>query len=128
MSDRQKYRKIRTERMAGASDVLPNSYNMYAGGLKVVGPIAGLLTRIGAATVAKQFDDAGLIVAIYNDSATTAWAILGDDLAAVAAVPSSANGIALKPYDYTYLALGEFKAYKASGGYAYLLEDDTYVA
>jgi hypothetical protein len=114
--------------MAGVSDVLPNSYNMKSGGLKVVGPIAGHLLRIGLASVAKQFDDAGMVVAIYNDSAVTLWAITGDNLAAVAGPADATTGIALKPYDYTYLALGEHKAYKASGGYAYLLDDDTYIA
>ena len=108
------------------------SYNEQAGGLKAVGPILGKLKRLFTVDAQKSLPagvTSGSIIAFYNPTATTAWLIL-HDAAGAAPTPAAtqADSIALKPNDYTVLALGKdvnSVITDVTTVVAFLIEDDS---
>lgn len=105
-------------------------WNNDAGADKVL-PLNGLFKTpyLGAIGTAKEVTSGkGATVAVYNDSATTAYAATGDS--SVAAPTGPANGIAIPPFSYMYIAMGENLWVRGSAAtvYAYELSDDTYIA
>ena len=129
MTERQK-NSSKVRGLHKASDI---AYNEQAGGMKQVGPIVGLLKRLFATGVAVDNSlppgvKSGALIAFYNYSATTVWLILHEG-AGPTGTPSAteATSIALKPNDYTTLALGEKTSIiKTSADViAYLVEDDS---
>lgn len=106
------------------------SYNEQAGGLKVVGPIVGCLHRLlegmSDSSFPAPFRNGG-VVAFYNPTAATEWITVSTSTAAPVA-PSSLTGIALKPNDYTILAMpdGATKVSASNAAIiAYLVKDDS---
>ena len=85
------------------SDSQDYGFNQYAGAQKVLGPILGRTASLGALGTAKGGSNAGILVAIYNNSAVTAFAKTGTS--AVTAPTDGTNGICLPPMAYTIIAL-----------------------
>lgn len=106
----------------GGMEALDYSFNQQAGAFKSI-PMLGKVQILGAANVAKAVG-AGKVVALYNNSATTAFAKTGPNN--VTPPAGGADGICLKPNDYTLIALGEDEAIIANAAtvFAYLLVDD----
>jgi hypothetical protein len=105
-------------------DALDDSFNQQGGGFKVIGPILGNPKILGALNAAVGVD-LGSLVAVFNDSSTVAWAAIGPNNSV--AVPSGgANGIALKPNDYTIIAMynSNYIVCSAATCFGYLLNDD----
>jgi hypothetical protein len=105
-------------------DALDDSFNQQGGGFKVIGPILGNPKILGALSAAVGVD-LGSIVAVYNNSAATAWAAIGPT-SAVAVPTGGANGIALKPNDYTIIAMynSNYIVCSAATCFGYLINDD----
>ncbi len=80
------------------------AFNQKAGALKQLGPILGKVLNMGALNTAKDAGRQGALVAIYNNSGSTAFAKTGN--ATVTAPTGGADGICLPPNEYTILALG----------------------
>lgn len=80
------------------------AYDQYSSALRMQGPILGKVLIMGALNTAKSPSKHGALIAVYNNSATTAWAKTGDST--VTAPAGGTDGIALKPNDYTILAMG----------------------
>ncbi len=133
MSD-YKERQKEGSNAKGPNKALDNSYNEQSGGLKVVGPIVGQLTRLfvldAVKSLAAPFKNGG-VLAIYNPTANTAWLTVSTTAADPAAPSASeASSIALKPNDYTHLAMPE-NATKVrcdtATAVCYLVEDDSFI-
>lgn len=118
----------------GMNKAMDVAYNEQAGGLKVVGPILGLIKRMFLLDIIRDVDapmKPGAVMAFYNPTAITAWLTISetaiDPAAPASAEPSS---IALKPNDYTILALPQ-KATKLRSSdltvVAYLMLDDSMI-
>lgn len=128
MEQRQKD-SSKTRGLHKAADI---SYNEQAGGLKQVGPILGKLKRLFTVDAKKDLPagaKSGSVIAFYNPTAATAWLILHNE---AGAPPTPAAGqedsIALKPNDYTVLALGKDVNSVISDVttvVAFLIEDDS---
>lgn len=105
-------------------DATDYSFNQYAGGLKVVGPIVGYLQVLGAANTLKRVET-GSVIALYNNSGTAAFVKIGDP-ATLTAPTGGADGICLKPNDYTIISVGPNQGLIASAAtvFAYLVVDD----
>jgi hypothetical protein len=132
MAQEDRKRKQSGEDARGVGEIQQVEYNEKAGAKKVLGPILGKLVRTpggspGVITTAASMSSAGKLVALFNNSASVAWALTGDSSVAV---PTSANGIALPPNAYTILALGPHTHVRADVGtvVAYEIEDNTYWA
>lgn len=125
---KSKSRTISTEAMSGISNIPMHQYNDQAGAQKVLGPIIGALKRLPDAVTAQELDHGGKIIAVYNNSASVAWLTSADKKANVVA-PTSVNGIALRPNDYTHVALGADRAFQVSASTAICYEviDDTFI-
>ena len=127
-----KERQKPTEKVKGMHKAADLAFNEQAGAFKFLGGIMGDLLRmfvfdVAAKDLPEPFKNGGL-VAFYNDGAVTAWLTTGDNTAAAPAA-SSANGIALKPNDYTILAMPDGTTNvncNVSTVVAYLVQDDTY--
>ena len=104
----------------GADKVLPLSGAF-------IKPYLGSLSGAGGVEVTRG---KGSTVSVYNDSATTAYVVVGAVAADVSAVtPSSANGIAIPPYSYFYVSMVENMWIKSTANcLGYELDDDTYIA
>lgn len=115
-----------TDKIRGIAAISDIAYNEQAGANKIVGPIVGKLRILGAANTLKKIDP-GATVAFYNNSATTAWVAIGQDATPPSAPTGGADGIALKPNDYTILALGNNNCFIANAAtvFAYEVEDDS---
>ena len=119
-----------TRGMHKAMDV---SYNEQAGGLKVVGPVVGKLKRLfaGSSDLLEPYKPGG-VVAFYNPTGATAWLTIGEAGAAPAAPGAAqADSIALKPNDYTILAMPKDASAvncDVNTVVAYLVEDDSVIA
>ena len=130
-----KERQKDSEHVRGLHKSSDNTYNEQAGGVKVVGPIAGDLRRLfkfgATAEPLTEPVRPGSVIAFYNNSATTTWLSIG--LGAVApAVPADTepSSIALKPNDYTILALPPDATTLRSSStnvIAYWVNDDSYI-
>jgi len=107
-----------------AADATEGSFNQHSGAMKQLGPILGYPTILGALNAAVGVE-LGSIVAVYNNSATTAWAKLGTTNA-VTAPTGGADGIALKPMDYTLIAVytNNYIICSAATCFGYLINDD----
>lgn len=123
-------RTLSSEKMSGISNIPANTYNDQAGAIKQLGPIVGKLIYVGSVSTEREFDTGGKIIAFYNNSGSTLWVLTGakaSDLTAL--TPSASNAIALRPNDYTHIALGTDRAVKASSAnaLAYIVEDDSFI-
>lgn len=121
MADNPVKRTKPSEKRRSLHDVNDYSYNEQAGAFKVLGPIIGRLSKLGPINVATSAGY-GSLVAIYNDSTSTAWAKTG-----TSAVSGPAAGdIALPPQSYTIISLGPDTHVIASTitCYGYIIEDD----
>lgn len=124
-----------TDKVRGTHKAADISYNEQAGGMKQVGPILGLLTRLGTfsispAPLAPPFVNGG-VIAFYNPTANTAW-LSTSITAAPPPVPSAieSSSIALKPNDYTVLALPDGATQVAcdvATVVMYFMEDDSLI-
>jgi hypothetical protein len=105
-------------------DATDYSFNQYAGGLKVVGPILGHVQVLGAANTLLRVE-AGSLIALYNSTGTTAFAKIGDP-ATLTAPTGGADGVCLKPNDYTIISVGPNQGIIANVNtvFAYLIVDD----
>ncbi len=130
-----KQRNKDTDKVRGTHKAADMSYNEQSGGSKVVGPILGLLTRLSTFSVSPAplpapFVNGG-VIAFYNPTAATAWLSISKTAIAPpapgAAEPSS---IALKPNDYTILAMPDGATQVAcdvATVVIYFVEDDSYI-
>jgi hypothetical protein len=114
--------KSSENRYSGA-DAQDYSFNQYAGGFKTI-PMSGFLKPLGAANTVVRIDP-GSIIALYNDSATTAFAKIGDN-SSLTPPTGGADGVCLRPNDYTVLSVAEFNGIISNSAnvFAYLLVDD----
>jgi len=83
---------------------LDYAYDAASSAFRMQGPILGKVLILGALNAGAKPSKLGALIAVYNNSATTAWAKTGDDT--VTAPTGGADGIALKPNDYTIIAMG----------------------
>jgi hypothetical protein len=115
--------KITQNRYSGV-DATEFSFNQQSGAMKQLGPILGNVSILGPLNAAVGVD-LGSLVAIFNDSSTVAWAAMGTT-ASVAAPTGGANGIALRPNDYTILALynNNYIICSTATCFGYLINDD----
>ena len=128
MSERSKD-SANTRGMHKAQD---NAYNEQAGGFKQVGPIVGLLTRLYQISAIKTLEAPcrrGCVIAFYNPTSTTAWLTISETATDPAAPAiGEATSIALKPNDYTILAMPEDATKircSETTAIAYLVVDDS---
>lgn len=105
-------------------DATDYAFNQYAGGFKQVGPILGHVKILGAANSLLRVE-AGSLIALYNNSATTAFAKVGDP-ATLTAPTGGADGICLRPNEYTIISVGPNNGIIANAAtvFAYLIIDD----
>jgi len=128
MSERSKD----SDKTRGMHKAQDNAYNEQAGGFKQVGPIIGLLKRLYQFDAIKTLVEPcrrGAIIAIYNPTALTAWLTISETVADPAAPAiGEVTSIALKPNDYTILAMPEaatkIRCSEATA-IAYLVMDDS---
>jgi hypothetical protein len=80
---------------------------------------------MGDAATAKAVTKPGALVAIFNATAGVLWAKTG--LAGVSAPTTGTNGVALRPMDYTIIAMpvGDTHVITSAQAWAYQLEDDS---
>lgn len=122
------------DKVAGSHKATDTSYNEQSGGLKVVGPILGVLKRLFSINGVQPLVSPcqpGAVLAIYNPTVTTAWLSISETGSAPP-VPTIAepSSIALRPNDYTILAMTpETTQIRCSEATAvcYLVMDDSYV-
>lgn len=136
MATNKAYKKKNRTNQGGALDeaaIAAYQTNPYAGGRKSlkVGPefckqdanafVSGRDVSVAASPIYP-----GSILYIYNNAATIAWVALSTD-PAVAAPTGFANGIPLKPNDWTVLSAGENSFIYSSAATVGLYEpkDDT---
>lgn len=81
------------------------AFNQESGAVKQLGPILGKVTIMGALNTAKQASKMGRLIAVYNNSGSTAFAKTGAD-GTVTAPTGGTDGICLRPNDYTVIAMG----------------------
>lgn len=114
-----------SDSVVGGQEALSKSYNRDAGAIKNITHIVGRLVPRGPANTALGFDP-GSLVALYNDSASTAFVRIGPDNT-VAAPTGASDGVALRPYDYTIIAIGVDRYVRSNTAtvYAYEVADDT---
>jgi hypothetical protein len=126
-------RRKNSSKVRGLHKAADIAYNEQAGGLKVVGPILGKIKRLFATGITTDNPlpagvTSGAVIAFYNPNATTAWLILHEG-AGPTGTPSDteATSIALKPNDYTVLALSSSVSIIKTdvNVIAYLVEDDS---
>lgn len=105
-------------------DATDYAFNQYAGAFKQVGPILGYVKVLGAANVMQRVD-AGSLIALYNNSNTAAFVKVGDP-ATLIAPTGGADGICLRPNDYTIISVGPDQGIIANAAtvFAYLIIDD----
>ncbi len=106
------------------ADSLDYSFNQYAGGLKVMGPIFGRVKQfLGPLNAAGIRVDMGSLIAVYNNSAS---AVFVTTASGTPAAPTAANGIAIPPNAYLIIPMGPDQQILASAAAAigYWLEDD----
>lgn len=125
---REKSRRKNSDKVRGVAKISDIVYNEQAGGNKVVGPILGQLTHLGVldGTGAAFPQGKGAIIAFYNASGVTAF--IRTDTAGGGAVPTIADGIALKPDDYTMLTFENDQRFIRSSAadiVMYRIEDDS---
>lgn len=115
-------RSKRSDTRYGGQDTLDYAFNQYAGAFKMLGPILGKATVLGPLTTAVDVG-LGALVAVYNDSAATAFVASGTSAVAVASV---ANGYAIPPNSYIIIATGEDGWVRGSGAtvYGYKIKED----
>lgn len=113
----------------GPQTIGEQRWNEPAGADKVL-PVNGLFRKpyLGPLTNAVEVSEKGKTVAVYNDSAVTAYVATGDST--LTAPTSAANGIAVPPYEYMYVSMGEdlWVRGSASTVYGYEMVDDTYIS
>src|SRR5271157_636139 len=111
----------------GANRATDIAYNDWAGAAKVLGPLQGVLTILGALNSGVSIAQKGATIAVYNNSGSTAFVAL---YAQTGAAPSSgANGICLPPNSYTYVCMGanQFIISNAATVFGYQVVDESYL-
>jgi hypothetical protein len=104
------------------------SYNDQAGAMKVLGPVMGVLTNLGAAptaSTAMTFSN-GSLIALYNTDTATQFIQTSDT--AIGSAPLATTGICLPPAQYTIIAIPAGHNFIRSSSAAvimYLIADDT---
>lgn len=121
------FRQIPSNAKVGPADSQNLGFNQQAGAHKVLGPILGNVSNLGALNTAKFASARGKLIAVYNNSASTAFAKTGD--ASVTAPTGGADGICLTPNSYTIIALFQDTHIitNAATCFGYEIVDDTYV-
>jgi len=101
-------------------------YNKYAGAQKLLGPILGRLNPLGSVGVQKNVSP-GKLIAFFNSDALVHYVKIGKG--SLTAPTDASDGIALKPLDYTIIALFDDTDFIADSAlvYAYEILDDTFV-
>jgi len=125
-------RNNETRDTRGMHKAIDVAYNEQSGGIKMTGGILGLLKRLFVLDAIKDLGapvTPGSIIAFYNSSTSTAWVTVSETAVDPAAPSASEpNSIALRPSDYTLLALPQ-KATKLRSSdtsvVAYLMVDDS---
>ena len=125
-----KGRQKASDKIRGITKSAEVAYNDQAGANKSMGLIMGVLTPKGAigASTSLPGKEAPLI-ALFNNSNLVDWVITSGT--AIAAAPTSANGIAIPPYSYITIAVPYGHSFIRGGSATvlmYLVEDDTYIA
>lgn len=106
-------------------------WNDMAGADKVL-PVHGRFKTpyLGALGAAKEVvGGKGMTVAVYNDSAVTAFVATGPT-SSLAAPTGAADGVAIPPFSYHYIQMGEHLWIRSNVAttYGYELDDDTYIS
>lgn len=116
------------EKVVGQTVATDMSYNESAGALKHLGPILGKLLIPGQALNAARGYDAGKLLAIYNNSASTVFYKTGPD-ATVTAPTGISDGAPLPPFAYTTVSLGDdrYIVSNSANAVAFEIEDDSYL-
>ena len=111
----------------GANRATDIAYNDWAGAAKVLGPLQGVLSILGALNAGVSVAQLGATIAVYNNSATTAFVALYPQTGA--APTGGANGIALPPFAYTYVCMGanQFIIASAATVFGYQVIDESYL-
>lgn len=106
------------------ADSLDYAFNQQAGAFKMVGPILGKLSILGALNVAKAVD-AGALVAVYNNSGSTAFVKTGPSVAVLAPTGGS-DGICVPPNSYIMIAMtsDNYIISNLATTFGYLVNDD----
>jgi hypothetical protein len=121
------FRQIPTNAKVGPADSQNLGFNQQAGAHKMLGPILGNVLILGALGTAKSATQRGKLIAVFNNSATVAFAKTGD--ASVTAPTGGADGICLTPNAYTIIALFQDTHIicNAATCFGYEIVDDTFV-
>ena len=88
----------------GGSVAQDYSFNQEAGAIKSLGPILGRVRIMGALNVAKNASKMGRLIAVYNNSAVTAFVATGT-VSTLSAPTGGTDGICLRPFDYTVVVM-----------------------
>lgn len=117
------------DRVVGGNEAIDEVYNVYAGGLKVVGPILGALPNGAPAATTAQNCAPGQIYAFYNPGTTPVYLAFGATNS-LATPTGPTNGIPLLPGEYTNLAVPiGCNWFIASGtAYGYQIQDDSTIS
>lgn len=101
-------------------------FNQYGGGKKTI-EVGPSLTNLGDASSGLSLLGIGQSLWLYNNSASTAFAIFYTLPGSVPATPTLATGIALAPNSYTRLSSGQFNSIKTSAATVgvYSVQDDS---
>lgn len=121
------FRRRRQDVNIGHNDTPLVEHNEYAGAKKVL-KVDGLLERIGPITAPYISRKAGETIALYNNSGSVAWFIVGKTSGDVAPAPDATNAIAVPPNSYFYASMGDNRAIKGTAALiAYVVKDNTVV-
>jgi hypothetical protein len=119
-------RTNRSENVVGSKS-LDLAYNDRAGAYKMLGPILGKVSILGALNAAVGAER-GDLIAVFNNSATVAFVATGTT-SGLSAPTGGANGIALAPNSYTIIAMGDDNWIRASAATVFgykILDDSSY--
>jgi hypothetical protein len=114
----------RSQSRYSGADATDYAFNQYAGAAKIMGPVFGVVQKLLGALNAGVQVDQGSLVAVYNNSASTAFVITG--LTLPAAPSTGANGIPIPPNSYLIIPMGQtnFIISSAATCFGYQLQDD----
>jgi hypothetical protein len=109
----------------GADMATEDAFNQYAGAVKVMGPVFGVVEKFLGPLGTAVGVDLGSLVAVFNNTGTTSFVALGTS-SAVAAPTSPANGIPIPPNSYLIIPMGNnnWIISNVATTFGYLLEDD----
>lgn len=113
-------------KIKGIAKTADITYNEQAGAQKMLGPILGRLSYIGAANTQKSLD-LGKLVAFFNNDTAVHFIKIGNGT--LSAPTGPADGIPLPAGVYTILSMWTDRSFISDSlnVHAYLIEDDTMV-